>query len=39
MNDWGGTRLLKLEADQGMEVIIVLGKYGLIATVGSSSRR
>ena len=39
MNDWGRMMLLRLEADQDGEAIIVTGKHGVIATVGSSSRR
>ena len=39
VNDWGRMRLLKLEADQDMEAIIVTGKRGVVATVGRSSRR
>lgn len=39
VNDWGTMRLLKLETDQDMEAITVTGKCGVVATVGSSSRR
>ena len=39
VNDWGRMRLFNLEADQDMEAMIVMGKHGMVATVGSSSRR
>lgn len=39
VNDLGRMRLLKLEADQDMEALIVTGKHGVIATERSSSRR
>lgn len=40
LNGWGRARLLKLEGgDQDKDTVTVMGRDGIVGTVGNSSRR